>query len=216
MTDTISDLPLSNTDTTITTSTTNPAPNTTTSSTTTENIQTSTPIIPNIDNYPIISPTTTTEMSPVSKPEIKQAPKEQKPEKQDKQIKKSSLLDKIPDETKNIFKKKYNSLMDTNKSFIRRIFDNTRLNPYQCKPDGLLCDPVIIYIILMTVALVFLYIFRYQLKSKLHIAFDWILISIIFTSGLLILVNLCLYKKPSKYSIPIIIIALFALYFVIV
>jgi len=122
----------------------------------------------------------------------------------------------ILSKTKNILNDKYNKVIDVNKNFIRKIFDNTRLNPYQCNPNGLLCDPVIIYIILMTVALVFLYIFRYQLKSKLRIAFDWILISIIFTSGLLILTNLCLYQKPSKYSIPIIIIALFALYFVMV
>ncbi len=129
----------------------------------------------------------------------------------------TSIVSKIiPEKTSNLIKNSYNNLMDTNKSFIRKIFDNTRLNPYQCKPDGLLCDPVIIYIILMTVTLVFLYIFRYQLKSKLRIGLDWILISIIFTSGLLILTNLCLYKKPSKYSIPIIIIALFALYFIMV
>jgi len=111
-------------------------------------------------------------------------------------------------------KNSYNKLMDKNRSFIQKIFDNSRLNPYQCKPDGLLCDPVIIYIILMTVALIFLYIFKYQMKSKFQTAIDWILIGIIFSAGLLILVNLCLYKKPSKYSIPIIIIALVALYFV--
>lgn len=108
----------------------------------------------------------------------------------------------------------YNKLMDKNRNFIQKIFDNSRLNPYQCKPDGLLCDPVIIYIILMTVALVFLYVFKYRIKSKFQVAIDWILIGIIFSAGLLILVNLCLYKKPSKYSIPIIIIALVALYFV--
>lgn len=111
-------------------------------------------------------------------------------------------------------KNSYNKLMDKNRNFIQKIFDNSRLNPYQCKPDGLLCDPVIIYIILMTVALIFLYIFKYQMKSKFQTAIDWILIGIIFSAGLLILVNLCLYKKPSKYSIPIIIIALVALYFV--
>lgn len=108
----------------------------------------------------------------------------------------------------------YNKLMDKNRNFIQKIFDNSRLNPYQCQPDGLLCDPVIIYIILMTVALVFLYVFKYRIKSKFQVAIDWILIGIIFSAGLLILVNLCLYKKPSKFSIPIIIIALVALYFV--
>ncbi len=111
-------------------------------------------------------------------------------------------------------KSSYNKLMDKNRSFIQKIFDNSRLNPFQCKPDGLLCDPVIIYIILMTVALVFLYIFKYKMRSKFQVAIDWILIGIIFSAGLLILVNLCLYKKPSKFSIPIIIIALVALYFV--
>ena len=111
-------------------------------------------------------------------------------------------------------KSSYNKLMDSNRNFIRKIFDNSRLNPYQCHPDGLLCDPVIIYIILMTVALIFLYVFKYQMKTKFQVAIDWILISIIFSAGLLILVNLCLYNKPSKYSIPIIIIALIALYFV--
>ena len=111
-------------------------------------------------------------------------------------------------------KSSYNKLMDSNRSIIRKIFDNSRLNPFQCQPDGLLCDPVIIYIILMTVALVFLYIFKYRMRTKFQTAIDWILISIIFSAGLLILVNLCLYKKPSKYSIPIIIIALIALYFV--
>ena len=111
-------------------------------------------------------------------------------------------------------KSSYNKLMDKNRSFIQKIFDNSRLNPFQCQPNGLLCDPVIIYIILMTVALIFLYIFKYKMKSKFQVAIDWILIGIIFSAGLLILVNLCLYKKPSKYSIPIIIIALIALYFV--
>ena len=32
----------------------------------------------------------------------------------------------------------YNKLMDKNRSFIQKIFDNSRLNPYQCKPYCLL------------------------------------------------------------------------------
>ena len=166
-------------------------------STTTEDSISSTPIIPNVSNLPSTVESSTPEVRPLPPTPVVQPTVESTPQ-------------------NSIIKNKYNAFMDTNKSFIRKIFDNTRLNPYQCKPDGLLCDPVIIYIILMTVALIFLYIFRYQLKSKLRVGFDMILISIIFTAGLLIITNLCLYKKPSKYSIPIIVIALFALYFVMV
>ena len=109
----------------------------------------------------------------------------------------------------------YNAIVGTQKNIIRKIFDSTVLNPLKCQSDGLLhCDFVVIYIILMIVALIFLYIFKYNIKSKFKFAIDWILIGIIFSAGLLILINLCLYKKPSKYAIIIIAIALFALYMV--
>lgn len=109
----------------------------------------------------------------------------------------------------------YNAIVGTQKNIIRKIFDSTVLNPLKCQSDGLLqCDFVVIYIILMIVALIFLYIFKYNIDSKFKVAIDWILISIIFSAGLLILINLCLYKKPSKYAIVIIAIALFALYMV--
>lgn len=123
----------------------------------------------------------------------------------------TSNLQKQP---KHGFKGIYNTAITSQKNFIRKLFDNTVLNPYKCNPEGLMCDFVIIYIILMIIALAVLYIFKYKIRTKFVLAIDWILVSIIFTSGLLILTNMCLYKKPSKYAVVIIAIALVALYLV--
>lgn len=110
----------------------------------------------------------------------------------------------------------YNKFIDTNKYLLHKIFDSTVLNPAKCSSEGLMCDPVIIYIIAMIIFLVIIFIYKKDLGSKWNIFISFCLIVLIFFSGLLILVNLCLYQKPTMHSIIVIALAIVASYIVLI
>lgn len=112
-----------------------------------------------------------------------------------------------------------NTSMRSIKKAIRRGFNNKYLNPLKCSPEPLMKDPIIIYIIVMSIVLIFLYVFKYKVSTKFQLAIDWILIGIICSAALILLIKFTS-QQPSKhtelYCYGTIIVAVIAAYIIMI
>jgi hypothetical protein len=104
--------------------------------------------------------------------------------------------------------------MNNIKNKIEYLFGNNKLNPLKCESTGLMCDPVIFYIIGMTLLLVFMFIINYCKRNKLFSLITIFINIFVFIGCLIILINLCIYKKPTIYSYIIIFISVLTTYLI--
>lgn len=104
--------------------------------------------------------------------------------------------------------------LDLVKNNIVKFFNNDKLNPLKCNSDGLMCDPVILYIISMIILMIFIFISRKTNNSKFS-TLMYIFINMFIAIGCaLLLINLCIYKKPTLYSYVIIMLSVTVTYII--
>jgi hypothetical protein len=105
-----------------------------------------------------------------------------------------------------------NIISENFKQKIENIFNNDKLNPLKCNTSGLMCDPVILYIVGMCILLTSIFIMNYCKKNRLFALLSIFINIFIFVGCCLLLINLCIYKKPTIYSYIIIFLSLIAVF----